>query len=55
MLQHALRVGLIVVVLGLAVQDANAFGHHGYGYGGYGYGAPVVNFGIGFGGWGGGW
>jgi len=27
----------------------------GYGYGGYGYGAPVVNFGIGFGGWGGGW
>jgi uncharacterized protein (TIGR03000 family) len=48
MLQHALKIGLIVVVLGLVVQDANAFGHRGgwgcgyggcgYGYGGYGYG-----------------
>src|SRR5262245_26812134 len=26
-----------------------------YGGPGFGYGAPVVNFGIGFGGWGGGW
>jgi uncharacterized protein (TIGR03000 family) len=43
MLQHALKTGLIIVVLGFVVQDANAFGHHrgwgcGYGYGGYGYG-----------------
>jgi uncharacterized protein (TIGR03000 family) len=39
MLQHALKIGLIVVVLGLVVQDANAFGHRGgCGYGGCGYG-----------------
>jgi hypothetical protein len=30
------------------------YGGYGYGGGGYRYVAPVVNFGIGFGGWGGG-
>ena len=56
MLQHALKIGLIVVVLGLVVQDANAFGHHGgwgcgYGYGGCGYGGYGYG-GYGYGGYG---
>src|SRR6185436_10733031 len=65
MLQHALKIGLIVVVLGLAVQDANAFGHRGWGYGGWGYGGCGYGGcgyggygygGYGYGGWGyGGW
>ena len=54
MSQNALKIGLVVVVLGLVIQDANAFGHcggrgcGGYGYGGYGgwgyggYSSPVV-------------
>ena len=54
MLQHALKIGLVAGALGMAVQDAKAFGHHGgwgcgYGYGGYGYG------GCGYGGYGYGW
>ncbi len=65
MLRTALRIGAVVVVLSLAAQQADAFGHRcrgwgggcgyggcyaGYGYGGYGYG------GWGYGGWGyGGW
>ena len=54
MLQHALKIGLIVAVLGLVVQDANAFGHHG-GWGcGYGYGG-CYGYGWGYGGWGYGW
>jgi uncharacterized protein (TIGR03000 family) len=60
MLQHALKIGLIVVVLGLFVQDANAFGHRGgwgCGYGGCGYGGcGYGGWGCGYGGWGyGGW
>lgn len=62
MLQHALKIGLIVVVLGLVVQDANAFGHHGgwgcgYGWGGWGYGGyGCGGYGWGYGGCGyGGW
>ncbi len=46
MLQHALKIVLIIVILGSVVQDANAFGrcrgwgggYCGYGYGGCGYG-----------------
>ena len=66
MSQNALKVfGLIVVVLGLVVQDANAFGHcggrgcGGYGnggYGGYGYGGyGGYGYGgsVGYGGYGG--
>jgi uncharacterized protein (TIGR03000 family) len=54
MLQHTLRIGLLVVVLGFVAQEAHAFGrcggggrgcgYGGCGYGGYGYG--------GYGGWG---
>lgn len=70
MLQHALKIGLVVVALGLVAQDANAFGHHGHGYGGYGYGGCGYGGcgyggcgyggcgygGYGYGGWGyGGW
>jgi len=52
MLQHALKVVLIVVVLGLVVQDANAFGHRGWG-GGYGYGGCAYGgCGYGYGGYG---
>ena len=55
MIQNALKVGLIVAVLGFVIQDANAFGHCGRwgcggcgygGYGGWGYGS------YGYGGWG---
>jgi uncharacterized protein (TIGR03000 family) len=65
MLQHALKVVLIVVVLGLVVQDANAFGRGGgwgggYGYGGCGYGGcgyggcgyGGCGYGYGYGGYG---
>ena len=57
MFQNALKIGLIVVVLGLVAQEANAIGRWGGcgwgrngcygGYGGYGYG--------GYGGWYGGY
>lgn len=61
MLQHALKTGLMVMVLGLLVQDVQAFGrHHGWGgcgpygcaYGGY---AGCGPWGCGYAGWGGGW
>jgi uncharacterized protein (TIGR03000 family) len=55
MLQRALKFGLVVAALGLVVQEANAFGHHGgwgcgYAYGGWGYGG--YGYGWGYGGWG---
>jgi uncharacterized protein (TIGR03000 family) len=69
MLQHTMKAGLIVVVLGLLVQDAGAFGHRGgwgcgyggcggcgyggCGYGGWGYGS--YGYGGGYGGWYGGY
>ncbi len=60
---QALKIGAIVVVLGLIVQDANAFGHRGWGggcgYGGCGYGGWYGGYGYGgygYGGWNyGGW
>jgi uncharacterized protein (TIGR03000 family) len=51
MSQTALKIGLIVVALGLVIQDVNAFGHHGRG-GGYGYGG-CGGGGCGYGGYGG--
>jgi uncharacterized protein (TIGR03000 family) len=63
MLQHALKSGLILVVLGIVVQDSNACGRCGGGwgcgyggYGGYGYGGYGRYGGYGYGGYGyGGW
>ena len=51
MLQQALKSGLIVVVLGIVVQDSNAFGRcGGCGWGGCGYGGYAYG---GYGGYGG--
>ncbi|HEY2838069.1 MAG TPA: hypothetical protein VGJ26_02900, partial [Pirellulales bacterium] len=61
MLQHALKIGLIVAVLGFAVKDASAFGRCGWGcgwgggccyggYGGCGYGGYAYG-GYGYGGY----
>lgn len=48
MLRHTLRIGLIVGLLGLFVQDANAFGHRGgCGWGGCGYGYGYAGCGYG--------
>jgi uncharacterized protein (TIGR03000 family) len=60
MSQTVLKIGLMVVFLGLAAQEANAFGRcggrgYGYGYGGYGgcgYGGYGYG-GYGYGGYGG--
>lgn len=63
MLQHALRMSLLVVVLGFVAQDVHAFGRcggwgrgcggcgYGYGGGGYGYGGYGYG-GYGYGGYG---
>jgi uncharacterized protein (TIGR03000 family) len=71
MLQHALRMSLLVVVLGFVAQDVHAFGRCGgwgrgcggcgYGYGGGGYGYGGYGYGgygyggYGYGGYYGGW
>ena len=51
MLQRTLKVGFVLAVLGLVIQDAHAFGHRGCGWGGYGYGCGGYG-GYGCGGWG---
>ncbi len=60
MLQHSLKAGLIALVLGIAVPNANAFGHRGCGWGGGGgcgwgggyWGAGYMGYGYGgYGGW----
>ena len=53
MLQHVLKTWLLVALLGLAVQDANAFGRcgrGGCGWGGCGYGG-CGGYGYGYGGY----
>jgi len=64
MFQHAVKIGLIVAVLSLVCQDANALWHRGCGWGGYGCGwygcggyAGCGYGGCGYGGYayGGGW
>lgn len=50
MLQHALKIGVVAVALGLMAQDAGAFGRCGRWGGGYG---GCGGYGCGYGGWGG--